>query len=106
MTGLTLNTDPTDETRQQNRPLVSVGITAAGLATLFGLALKFGWFAALNATPVTLATLAASQDAHHAAVVKYSEGEEKALARIVRLLELKCIQDAKTAYDRDACLRP
>lgn len=106
---MTLLLDPENDAnvRTPSRPLITFGVSAAGLATLFTLAVRFGVFAQVGAAPApTIATLSNSLAEHQVSMEKQSAAEERALVRIVRLLELRCIQDARTASDRDACLRP
>lgn len=100
----------TDESAMSPRPIVTIGISAAGIGAAVVVAMKLGLFASMGATATpsapSIASVSSALAEHQASMEKTSEAEERALVRIVRLLELRCIQDARTAADRDACLRP
>lgn len=86
------------------RPLLTVGISAAGFVGIVTLALKLGLFASIGASSTSDLTKLLND--HNATMIKQAETLEHALLRIARLLEIRCMHDAKTDADRSACLQP
>ena len=103
MTGL-VTPVPRDDDGLAPRPLVTIGISAAGLGGFVLLAMNLGWFTLAAAPAVTIADVRGDLASHHVETQKSSREQLEVLRDLKRLLQIDCIHHSKTDLERDQCV--